>query len=287
MNTLQIMKIQFTDTLGSGKYWLNIIIILIFAIDLHAQTNDQAFKWPEGNQMCLSISFDDARLSQVDSGTALLDKYNVKATFYVVPGAVQERLEGWKKAVASGHEIGNHSLHHPCSGNFLWSRPHALEEYSMKQMRNELQESNTAIHRLLGVTPDVFAYPCGQTFIGKGVKTKSYVPLVAKQFLTGRRWLDEGPNDPLYCDLAQVTGMELDGKTFEQVLKLIKNASESGSWLVLAGHEMGGSADQTTNLQVLEKLIQYAKDPANKIWFTPVGTAAKYIRNTRNNTAVN
>ena len=42
-------------------------------------------KWPEGYQMALNLSFDDARMSQVDSGTALLDRYNVKAAFYVVP----------------------------------------------------------------------------------------------------------------------------------------------------------------------------------------------------------
>ena len=36
-------------------------------------------------------------MSQVDSGTTLLDRYNVKATFYVVPSSVEKRLEGWKK----------------------------------------------------------------------------------------------------------------------------------------------------------------------------------------------
>lgn len=45
--------------------------------------------------------------------------------------------------------------------------------------------------------------------------TKSYVPLISKLFLSGRAWLDEGPNDPQFCDLAHPTGMEMDGKTFE------------------------------------------------------------------------
>src|SRR5688572_3056494 len=72
-------------------------------------------KWPDGKRVAVSLSFDDGRLSQIDKGTALLDKYNVKATFYVMPSSVKERLEGWKKAAANGHEIGNHSLTHPCS----------------------------------------------------------------------------------------------------------------------------------------------------------------------------
>jgi len=96
--------------------------MLFNKVGLSQQTNITSFEWPPGKQAGISLSFDDARLSQVDSGTALLDQYSIKATFFVVPSAVEERIEGWRKAVASGHEIGNHSLTHPCTGNFSWSR---------------------------------------------------------------------------------------------------------------------------------------------------------------------
>ena len=69
------------------------------------QTADMPFKWPEEKQVALSLSFDDARQSQVDVGTKLFDKYGVKATFYVVPDAMMPRLDGWKQAVDNGHEI--------------------------------------------------------------------------------------------------------------------------------------------------------------------------------------
>ena len=45
----------------------------------------------------------------------------------LLPSGVAERLEGWKKAVADGHEIGNYTLLHPCSANFRWHRK-ALED---------------------------------------------------------------------------------------------------------------------------------------------------------------
>ena len=48
---------------------------------------------------------------------------------------------------------------------------------------------------------------------------------------------------------------------------------------MLAGHEMGGIGSQTTRLAMLRNLFEYAKDPANGIWITTVGTAAKYIQN--------
>ena len=268
-----------------GQNWAGPLFLRLFLLVLllqaaecsFAQPNAPAFPWPKGKRAALSLSFDDARPSQVDAGTALLDQYGVKATFYVVPAAVEQRLPGWKKAVAAGHEIGNHSLHHPCTGNFSWSRSKALEDYTLDKMLRELLDANRRIHQLLGVKPEVFAYPCGQTFVGRGVDTRSYVPVVAELFASGRGWLDEGPNDPGFCDPAQLTGIEMDGKNFEQLLPLLEEAKKTGKWVVLAGHEMGASGPQTTRLAMLRKLLAYARDPANGIWLAPVGTVAKYV----------
>jgi peptidoglycan/xylan/chitin deacetylase (PgdA/CDA1 family) len=261
-------------------FQISVLLIISFLSNeiIFAQQAKSAISWPKGKQVAVSLSFDDARLSQVDAGAALLDEYGIKATFYVGPSGLKQRLEGWKKIAENGHEIGNHSLNHPCTGNFAWSRQKALENYTIDEMRIELIEANKQIEELLGVKPVVFAYPCGQTFIGRGKSTKSYVPLVAELFLTGRGWLDEGPNDPTFCDFAQLTGMEMDGKNFNEILSFLENAKKTGGWLVLAGHEMGGIGSQTTRLAMLRNLFEYAKDPANGIWITTVGTAAKYIQ---------
>lgn len=267
------------NTISSNRsLFLIILYIFLSGEMLLAQQSEPTFAWPKGKQIALSLSFDDARPSQVLAGTALLDQYGIKATFYVVPNSVKQQLTGWKKAVENGHEIGNHSLNHPCTGNFPWSRQKAIENYSLKKMRNELITANNEIKELLGVESEVFAYPCGQTYIGRGKNTKSYVPVISKLFLSGRGWLDEGPNDPQFCDLAQLTGMEMDGKNFEQILPILENAKKTGAWVVLAGHEMGNSGDQTTRLNMLKMLIEYSQDPKNGIWIAPVGTIAKYIK---------
>lgn len=258
-----------------------ILALLVVRVSTYAQSSKTPFTWPGGYEAAISLTFDDGRNSQVDSGTVLLDKYGIKATFYVVPSAVEQRLGGWKNAVASGHEIGNHSLRHPCSGNFAWSRDKALEHYSPQQMDAELAAANKRINELLGVTPKVFAYPCGHTFVGRGVKTQSYVPVVARSFVSGRGWLDEAPNDPVFCDLAQLTGMESDGKTFEEILTLIEQARKDHTWLVLAGHEMGHGENQTTRLNMLRELLPYLKSQAGSLWVAPVGTISEYVRDNR------
>jgi len=77
-------------------------------IKMHPAEKDSqnvGFIWPEGIKAGVSLTFDDARLSQIDKGIPLLDKHGVKATFYVSPLQMMKRIEKWKEAVANGHEI--------------------------------------------------------------------------------------------------------------------------------------------------------------------------------------
>ncbi len=257
------------------------LVLLVFLTRIGFAQSITPFPWPDGKQMAISLSFDDGRESQPRVGVPLLNEYGVKATFYIVPPRAAKQVHGWKQTVASGHEIGNHSVKHPCSGNFVWSRPTALEDYTIEKMRAELLEANKQIEEMLGVKPEVFAYPCGGTFVGRGVDTKSYVPVVADLFLSGRLWLSEGPNSPDYCDFAQLTGVESDGKDFDQLLPMIEAARKSGQWLVLAGHDIGEGGRQTTRVAMLRQLISYAQDPANGVWLAPVGEIAKYVHRKR------
>lgn len=257
-------------------------LFLLIQMPGWAQKAKQPFPWPDGKKMALSLSFDDGRASQADIGIPFLNQYGVKATFVVVPSSAEKRLEGWKMAVATGHEIGNHSLTHPCSGNFPWSQERALEDFTLEEMRKNLTEANAEIERMLGVKPTVYAYPCGATFVGRGKETKSFVPLIADMFLAGRLWLSEYTNNPNFCDFAQLMGVEMDRKDFSQILPMIQNAQKEGAWLILAGHEMGDvDRNQTTRLSMLKDLIEYAQDPKNGIWIAPMGTVAQYVKDHR------
>jgi len=235
------------------------------------------FRWPKGKRAAISLTFDDARLSQIDRGIPILDEYGLKGTFYVSIDSLKQRLEGWKKAVAAGHEIANHSIKHPCSGNFPFARERALEDYTLDMMRNEFDQASSIIEQLLGVRPVSFAYPCGQKYVGRGRNLKSYVPLVAEKFLTGRGWLDEWANDPAFCDMPQLMGVKLDEKDFDQVKTLMDRTLADGGWLVFCSHEVAEDGRLVTNSKTLRALCEYAKDPSNGIWLDTVQNIATYI----------
>jgi beta-glucosidase len=275
----------------TSKQRLTIAMIIVFSLIFRISTaqsyqtsviqGKSYFHWPEGKKMGLSLSFDDARPTQIENGIPLLDKYGVKATFYVSPDAMPGKLEDWKKVAKNGHDIGNHSVFHPCTGNFLWTRPFELEDYTLDRMYTELDSANRIIKDMLGVVSVSFGYPCGQKFVGRGTTTKSYVPLISAMFETGRGWRDEGPNDPAYCDMAQLSGMELDGKSFDEIKKLIDSAKVNGSWLILVGHDITNGVEQTSLLSTIEAICKYAMDPSNGIWIDNVHNIASYINNKR------
>jgi peptidoglycan/xylan/chitin deacetylase (PgdA/CDA1 family) len=237
--------------------------------------------WPAGKRAAVSLTFDDARFSQMDVGLALFERHGARATFYVSPDRLDARLDRWQEAVRQGHEIGHHSLTHPCTGNFEFARGNALEDYTLERMGADLAEATVAIERRLGVRPVSFAYPCGQTFVGRGVNTRSYVPLVARLFESGRLWLCEDTNDPLRYDPAQVLALELDGKTFLEVRPLLERARERGRWLVFAGHEIGTGGRQTTQVETLEAILTFAADPANGLWLDTVGAINRQVQRGR------
>jgi len=226
----------------------------------------------------VSLSFDDARESQLTVGVPLLAESGAKVTFYLTAGSLGEHAAAWRRAAAAGHELGNHTMVHPCSGNFAWARERALEDYTLDRMRAELVEANRTIERATGTVPRTFAYPCGQTFVGRGAGTASFVPLVSELFLAGRGWLGETSNDPSFVDRAQLLGYPMDDVEFAALKPVVDEAIAGGRWLVLAGHDIGHEpGPQVTRVSMLRELLTYLRAPERKVLVDTVGRVSTIV----------
>jgi len=252
----------------------------------------KVFRWPKGKRAAVRLAFDDARLSQIDTGLDLLDKSGVKATFCILPDGVKQRLEGWKRAVANGHEIGNHTMSHPCTGNYGFSTQNVLENYTLEMMAKEIDDANSEIHGLLGVSPKTFSYPCSEMFVGRGRQTASYVHLIAERFVVGlgasEDWTTDRNvpvlNDPATCDLAyvHVTSFgEMRTMDFDRLVEQVSKAVVGERWLVLRGHEFGDHGRHVANTSVVESFCQYVTDPSRRVWVDTVGHIGRYIQDKR------
>ncbi len=67
-----------------------------------------------GFKAALTYSFDDTHPSHLEHYDAL-QTTGVKVTFFAVNETATD-IEGWRRAVADGHEIGNHTAHHCHAG---------------------------------------------------------------------------------------------------------------------------------------------------------------------------
>lgn len=242
------------------------------------KNTDRRFPWPDGKRGAVSLSFDDARPSQVDAGVPILNRHGVRATFYVWPRNVAQRQESWRQAVADGHEIGNHTVTHPCGANYCFDWTAALEEFTLDRMEKELLDANEEIEELLGVRPTSFAYPCGQTYVGKGEQCRSYIPLVAKHFIVGRSAFNECANKPFVMDLAQAYALSMDDTGRERLQSLVDAALDAGSWLMLLGHNVRKEPGQTVNDETLDWLCAYLTDPARGAWVDTDSTIGAFVR---------
>jgi peptidoglycan/xylan/chitin deacetylase (PgdA/CDA1 family) len=238
------------------------------------------FQWPHGARAALSLSFDDARPSQLDHGIALLNQFGIKGTFYLSLEQAAARRDDWRAAAAAGHEIGNHTSSHPCSANFEWARP-ALEDMSIEQIEQDILGASEGLCDLFGIRPRTFAYPCGQSYVGRGEERRSYVPVIARHFEVGRGYNTESDNDPLRCDLSAIEARALDGADYRWVERRVRSTLDRGRWLVLAGHETASRpGPQTTKLSTLEKLCRLAaSQPA--LWVATVAEVGAHVRRER------
>jgi peptidoglycan-N-acetylglucosamine deacetylase len=114
------------------------------------------------------LTYDDGIDGNLDIVVPALDSSGFKGTFYVIGNApvISKRMEEWRKAAANGHELGNHTLFHPCNGGrgrgFITDETD-LRKYTVDRAVKEIRLTNTLLTAIDGKKTRTFAYPCGET----------------------------------------------------------------------------------------------------------------------------
>lgn len=89
---------------------------------------------------------------QTEKVLAVLDKYNVKATFFFTGVFVETQTESAKMIRDAGHELGNHTYTHP-----------RMTELSLRLAYQDMMRCTKLMEELLGVTPRLYRPPYGDT----------------------------------------------------------------------------------------------------------------------------
>jgi len=142
-------------------FWLPLLLliflysIIIFLGSYFIQLNFfvKAFNKGVTNKKQLALTFDDGPHENTLQILALLKKFNVKASFFIIGKNIAGREEILKKIIEEGHLIGNHSYEH----NTMYSMKSALK------MRQDILKNKELLFQVTGKNVNWFRPPYGVT----------------------------------------------------------------------------------------------------------------------------
>lgn len=232
----------------------------------------------KGKQCAVVLTYDDAIDEHLDNAAPLLDSLKLKATFYITAfsASVQKRLNDWKKLSVKGHELGNHTLYHPCIGGAgrEWVKPeYDLRNYTVQRMIDETRMTNVFLQSLDGKKTRTFAFTCGDMKIGD----TSFIDAMKKDF-TAARAVRNQMHHINEIDLYNVDCYMVNNHSFEQMKKWVDNAMHSNSLLVILFHGVGGGNSLNVSLTEHRKLLKYIAANQKNIWVAPMVDIAAFIK---------
>lgn len=253
----------------------SVLFFLLSLITIKCFSQNQSV-W--NNKKCaVSLTYDDAINVDLDNAIPALDSVGLKATFYLsgYSGAIN-RINEWRAIAKNGHELGNHTLYHPCTGGpgrgFV-TADYDLSKYSIRRINDEMRMTNTLLKAIDGKTKRTFAYPCGDTKIGDS----SYISPMKNEFVAARGVKSE-MSKINQIDLYNINCYAINGETGEQLIALVKKAMETNSLLVFLFHGVGGGHSLNVSLPAHSQLLHFLKENQKDIWVAPMIDVAEYVK---------
>ena len=251
--------------------------ILFFCLPLWTMAQIQ---WPAGKKAAIMLTYDDGLQSQLQNVVPALNEHNFKGTFFLMGYYLDAKdLSQWREVSQQGHELGNHSIYHPCNeaqADTLSSHCRALNCYTVEEMLNEIKIMNTFLSAIDGKSQHSYAYPCGQYKAGG----HDYgTPMISQGICTFARMSDSeeiitSPSQLMPNNVPSYTA--LPGYKAEQLTSYIEKVLASGGAGVILFHGIGGdwiSVDVEEHQKMIDFLASHSE-----IWVGTFSDVLSYIQ---------
>jgi peptidoglycan/xylan/chitin deacetylase (PgdA/CDA1 family) len=189
----------------------------------------------------VALTYDDGPNDAcTESLLELLDRYNVKATFFMIGRFVRQSPALARQVHAAGHLIGNHTMTHP------W-----LAWQSARRIREELRGCNEALEDALGAPVRYFRPPHGAR--------RPFVLRAARELgLTTVQWNAMGMD-------WQPISAERIVANLEGGLNRARTRSKGANILLHDGFDRAMGADRSQTVKATELLLQRFEQDNSRI----------------------
>ena len=118
---------------------------------INNRTDELPIYCVDTEEKVISLTFDAAwNIDDLDEILKILDKYQIKATFFVTGEWVSKYPEAVQKLYDAGHDIGNHGDNHK-----------HMSRLSTEENKKEMQGCHDKVKSLLGYEMKLFRAPYG------------------------------------------------------------------------------------------------------------------------------
>jgi len=255
------------------------ILTLLFYVSGNSFAIEPGF-WPDGKKAAIVLTYDDGLDSHLDVAIPQLDKFGFKGTFFLYGYLPEKRFAAWKEVNDKGHELGNHSLFHPCLGNGSKGKSarFASEDYDVPSIIREIGVMNKLLFAISGKVPTSYAYPCGETVVG-GI---DYADSLRTSGLV--RFARAVGNNPVVTNFNDFDFMKVPcfaapaGSDTGVLIGFAEDVLKRQGLGVYIFHGVGGdylSMGANEHLALLKFLFKHR----DEIWVTTFSEAMEYIQN--------
>lgn len=184
-------RLKKTKSLLSSAFFLVLTLILLFALVYGIRYF--CYKQDNANMPIYKVDTEDKKIAlsfdvawgsdNINEILDILDKYNIKSTFFLVGNWVDENEELVAKIHKKGHEIGNHSNTHANT-----------KELSEESIVKELDITSSKIEKITGSKTTLYRPPFGDVDNKTLEICKSLGYKVIKWDVDSMDWKEIGPN---------------------------------------------------------------------------------------------
>jgi peptidoglycan-N-acetylglucosamine deacetylase len=199
--------------------------------------------WPEGKRAALVLTYDDALRSQLDVAVPQLEVARLKGTFFLDGDITPNDMLRWRAVAQNGHELGNHSLFHPCPREFFKDRErYATEHYDTQSMLAEIAAMNNVLFGIDGGEGRTYSYPCSQSVVG----AVDYTTALARSGLIRYARTGGDQHTSIITDLDHLDEYKIpswgfvDRPSGERLIAYVQRVQETEGLGVLQFHGVGG-----------------------------------------------
>lgn len=267
--------------LGMMRKLITVMCLVLAATSVVAQDVDY-FEWPDGARAAISLAYDDALDSQLDNAIPALNRHGLKGSFYMTlaSDATRLRLDEWRLAAGQGHELGNHTLYHPCSASQPdreWVKPwHDLDQISLDELLEEIVLANTMLYAIDGRTERTFTTPC-LDFYASG---EYYIDAIRPLFVAAKAGLGGVTPDMNTLDPYLVSVVSPSNVSGDELIAIAREAAAKGTMANFTFHGVGGD-HLAVSVQAHEELLQFLAENGDVYWVDTFLNIMKYVKNQR------